>query len=234
MTIYFSDLHHDGVAEDFTKDPGWVGSHNRAKIESAPVGVHDFGFSAKTSFAGGKPGELGGDLWRSGKYAYYADRIGPLTLDDRLEASGKVVLQVGAPDSDVYLGWFSSADREKPPTASGHFLGVHVGGPTRIGHYFHPAFATARGTRGQADRGPILTPGKVFEWTLVYDPTANGGNGAIQVTLGKETVSLALKKGLKAEGARFDRFGLFNSTVGGQLVRIFLDDLKYTAARPNP
>ena len=76
----------------------------------------------------------------------------------------------------------------------------------------------------------MLTPGKVFEWSLVYDPAANGGKGEIHVTLGKETVTLALKKGLKAEGARFDRFGLFNSTAGGQLVRIFLDDLKYTAA----
>ena len=117
-----------------------------------PRGAHDFGFSAKTNFAGGKPGEVGGDLWRSGKYGYYADRIGPLTLDDRLEASGKVVLKVGAPDSDVYLGWFNSADKEKPPAEAGNFLGVHVGGPTRIGHYFHPAFATAKGTRGLADK----------------------------------------------------------------------------------
>src|SRR5262249_59853759 len=96
------------------------------------------------------------------------------------------------------------------------------------------AFATARGTQGEADKGPVLTPGKVFEWSLVYDPTASGGQGEIQVTLGKETVTLALKERLKAEGARFDRFGLFNSNIGGQLVRVFLDDLKYTAARPNP
>lgn len=234
MTIWFGDLRHDGITEDLTKDPGWVGSHNRAKLEHVPVGAHNFGFSPKTSFAGGKPGELGGDLWRSGKYAYYADRIGPLTLDDRLEASGKVVLLVGAPDSDVYLGWFSSANKEKPPAASGNFLGVHVGGPTRIGHYFHPAFATARGTRGLADKGPVLTPRKVFDWSLVYDPAANDGNGAIRVTLGQETVTLALRKGLKAEGARFDRFGLFNSNVGGQLVRIYLDDLKYTTGGPRP
>jgi sugar lactone lactonase YvrE len=234
MTIYFGDLQHDGVRVDLTKDPGWVGSNNRAKIESVPLGAHNFGFSARTSFAGGKPGELGGDLWRSGKYAYYADRIGPLTLEDRLEASGKVVLKVGAPDSDVYLGWFSSANKDKPPAEAGHFLGVHIGGPTRIGHYFHPAFATARGSRGHAKRGPVLRPGKVYEWSLVYIPTGNGGRGEIRVTLGQETVTLALKKGLKAEGAQFDRFGLFNSTAGGQLVRIFFDDLKYSAVRPAP
>jgi hypothetical protein len=69
---------------------------------------------------------------------------------------------------------------------------------------------------------------------MVYDPAANSGQGELRVTLGKESATLALKKGVKAESARFDRFGLFNSTIGGQLVRIYLDDLKYTATRPTP
>jgi hypothetical protein len=68
----------------------------------------------------------------------------------------------------------------------------------------------------------------------VYAPAANGGNGEVRVTLGRETVALALKKGLKAGGARFDRFGLFTAAAGGQLVRIYFDDLRYTAARPGP
>src|SRR5262249_27745851 len=142
------------------------------------------------------------------------------------------VLKVGAPDSDMFLGWFDSANKDRPPTQAGHFLGVHVGGPTRVGHYFHPSFTTAKGTRGQAAAGPLLTPGKVYDWALVYDPAAEGGKGAITVTLGKEPVTLVLRKGLKAQGARFDRFGLFTPAVGGQVVRIYLDDLKYTAARP--
>jgi hypothetical protein len=40
-----------------------------------------------------------------------------------------------------------------------------------------------------------------------------------------------LREGYRAQGGRFDRFGLFTSTAGGQLVRIYLDDLKYTASR---
>ncbi len=48
-------------------------------------------------------------------------------------------------------------------------------------------------------------------------------------TLGTESVSLALKPGQKAEGASLDRFGLFNATVGGQMVKTYLDDLTYTA-----
>jgi hypothetical protein len=160
--------------------------------------------------------------------------VGPLTLEDPLEASGKVVLQSGAPDSDMFIGWFKSAEQERSPVEAGHFLGVHVGGPTRVGHYFQPALTTARGTRDQARAGPVLEPGKAYDWSLAYDPAAADGQGAIRVTLGEESVTLVLKKGIKAEGASFDRYGLFTSTTDGQVVRIFLDDLQYTAARPAP
>lgn len=233
MTMHFADLQHDGKTENLSRDPGWLGSGNRATYQDRDqVGAHNFGHSAKTSHAGGAPGEMGGNLWRSGDYGYYADRIGPLTFDDRLEASGKVVLQVGAPDSDVFLGWFNGAVKE--PYEAGHFLGVHVGGPTRVGHYFHPAFSTAKGTHGLAEGGPLLAPGKTFAWSFVYDPVANGGRGELRATLGKESVTLPLKDGIKAQGGRFDRFGLFTSTAGGQLVRIWLDDLKYTAGKNTP
>jgi hypothetical protein len=134
----------------------------------------------------------------------------------------------------MFVGWFNGASKNEPPTKAGHFLGVHVGGPTRVGHYFHPSLATAKGTKFQAAAGPVLTPGKSYDWSLVYEPTALEGNGAITVTLDKESVTLPLKQGAKAQGASFDRFGLFTSNIGGQIVRIYLDDLTYTATRPLP
>ncbi len=228
-TMYFDDLQYDGRTQDFATDPQWVGAGNRVTFEDREqVGAHDFGYSAKTNHAGGTAGEVGGGLWRSGEFGYYADRVGPLNLEQRLEARGKVKLVTAGPDSDMYLGWFNSASKGKNAGDAKDFLGVHVGGPTRIGHYFIPVFGTAKGTKGKVDRGPILTPGKVFEWSLVYDPAANGGKGEMRVTLGKESVTLALKPGQKAEGANLDRFGLFTSTAGGQMVKIYLDDLKYT------
>ncbi len=51
------------------------------------------------------------------------------------------------------------------------------------------------------------------------------------MTLGKESVTLPLKKHLKAQGASFDRFGVFTPCIGGQIVRLYLDDLTYTVAR---
>ena len=232
LTMYFDDLQYDGKTQNFTKDPGWEGSGNRTSYpDREQGGAHDYGYSPTTSFAGGKAGEIGGTFWRGGKYSSYADRVGPLTLDDRLEAGGKVILQTGAPDSDVFLGWFNSANKDKPPSQAGHFLGVHVGGPTRVGHYFQPSLTTAQGTRAQAPAGPVLIPQKVYDWRLVYDPAAGGGNGAITVTLGEESVTLPFKKGIRAQGGSFDRFGLFTPAVGGQVVRMYLDDLNYSAAR---
>jgi hypothetical protein len=234
-TMYFDDLRFAGRTEEFANDPGsaWIGTGNRATYEDRELtGAHDFGFSAATNCAGGAaPGEVGGSLWRSGDYAYYGDRVGPLSLDQRLEARGKVRLVTAGPDSDMLIGWFNSASRDRSPDVAGHFVGVHVGGPTRIGHYFNPYFTTASGAYGKVEVGPILTPGKVFDWSLVYDPDANAGNGEMRVTLGTESVTLKLKPGLKQQGAKLDRFGMFTSQIGGQMVKIFLDDVTYTAGR---
>lgn len=247
MTVYFDDIQYDGKAEDFAKDPGWVGEGNAATFEDREQGgVHDFGFSAMTNAAGGKAGEIGGKLWRSGVYGYYADRVGPLSLTDRLEASGKVVLSVGQQDSVAYFGWFNSADKQNSPIQAGHFVGAKIGGPTKVGHYFLPAYATAQPKEVKLDpsgqhratvavegkQGPVFVPHKVYEWKLVYDPAGNGGKGVVVATLGTESVTLLLKEGDKAKGASLDRFGLFTGHRGGSFVRIFLDDLKYTAAKP--
>lgn len=233
MAVYFDDLEYLGRNQNFSKDPNWDASGNRTTYKTSLVaGAHDFGFS-NTSYAGGKPGEIGGTFWRTRPFAYYADRIGPLTFNDHLEARGKVVLTVGAPDSDMFIGWFnsSSTNRTTDPSDSGDFLGIHVGGPTRVGHYFQPSITTAEGFKQQSKSGPVLEPGKVYDWSLSYDPIAENNFGAIRVTLGNESVTLPLKKGIKTKTGTFNRFGLFNSTIGGQVVRIYLDDLQYTTSR---
>lgn len=228
-TMFFDDLMIDGRSEDFARDPGWAGVGNRTTYEDREVvGAHDFGFS-ETNHAGGKAaGEVGGGLWRSGDYGFHADKVGPLGFDQPLEAHGKVKLVTAGPDSDMHFGWFSSAAKDRSPDETGNFLGIHVGGPTRIGHYFIPTLTTAKGTKAKVEQGPILTPGKVFDWSLRYEPEANKGNGEMRVTLGSESVTLALKPGVKKQGAVLDRFGLFTSQVGGQMVKIFLDDVSYT------
>lgn len=232
-TIYFDDLTLNGEALAFDTDPEWLGSGNRATFEDREqAGAHDFGFSADTQHAGGAAkGEVGGGLWRSGEFAFYADRIESLGLDQMLEARGRVKLLAAGPDSDMLLGWFSSESKQRGIGDHQDFVGIHVGGPTRVGHYFIPQLATSKGPGGKVEHGPTLTPGRVFDWSLSYDPAANDGRGQMRVTLGMETVTLDLKPGVRQQGARLDRFGLFTNNIGGQLVKIYLDDLRYTAQK---
>jgi hypothetical protein len=246
--VWFDDLQHDGKSEDFTRDPQWEGAGNRARFqETLPIGYHDFGFSAATHFAGGAPGEIGGSFWRLSKaYGYYADRVGTLTLEDALEARGKLVLQVGTPDSEMAFGWFSSAQKDIPvhmkngKRQEGHldksdnFLGVYLAGPSRLGRCLQPALVTEKGSRvifNKVDEAPRPTPGTVYDWTVKYDPSGAGGLGTVTVTLGDTSATLTLDANAKAEGARFDRFGFFPSGGGG-LVQIYFDNLHYTARRP--
>jgi hypothetical protein len=234
VTAYYDDLQFDGRSEDFSKDPDWEGVGNLATYQAEEVvGAHDYGYSAASRFAGGGTGEIGGIVWRTEKnFGYYADRVGPLTLNDRLEARGKVILTVGGPDSAAYLGWFSSEAKELPASDAGNFVGIRIEGPTRVGHYFLPGYTTAKASRSGPSSGPVLTPFKTHEWTLLYDPAADNGRGAMQVTLDGETVTHPLKPGHKQEGARFDRFGILSARPGGSMVKIFFDDLTYTIAAP--
>jgi len=232
-TVYFGDLERDGQPLDLRTDPHWDAVGNRSTSPKGASSANDFGFS-NTSRAGGKSGEIGGTIWRMGKlWASYADRVGSLTFEDRLEASGKVMLEVGAPDSGMLFGWFKDRPQDAAPDKAGSFIGVRVAGSSRVGHYFAPAFTTAKGTARTASKGPVLIPGRAYDWTLTYDPTAKNGLGVVRVTLGGESFSLDLKKGDKVQGGQFDRFGLFSihNDSGHALVKIWFDDLKYTAQK---
>ena len=234
LTVYFDDLEYCGRTQDFSVDPQWDGSRNRVTYKATDVAAaQNFGFS-QTNLAGGKPGEIGGTFWRSeGNWGYYADKVGPLSMHDRLEARGKVVMTAAGPDADMAFGWFHANDDKSAPDKAGDFLGIHVGGPTRMGHPFLPTFCVNPDLRGIAKEGPSLLPGKTYAWTLLFDPEANKGDGAITATLGDQSVTLNLRKGQKqlAQDARFDHFGMFSIGPGGQMVKIYLDDLQYTVAQ---
>jgi hypothetical protein len=246
MTLYVDDLTLGDKTLDFASDPGWIGVANHENyVRGNEGGKHDFGYSA-TNFAGGaSAGELGGTIWRSGVYAFYADKVGPLSLNDKLEASGKVVLNVGPPDSGMYIGYFNGDATEYSPAQAGNFVGIKIGGPTRVGHYFVPAYSpmqTSKPQKGdkknppsiaiERDKGPVLVPQKQFDWKFTYDPAAEAGKGAITVKLDGESVTLPLKPGDKEKGATLNRFGLFTLNRGGSYVKIYFDDLTYTVGKP--
>ena len=240
LEVYFDDLVLDGTPENFRVDPGWEGKGNSVKFEDRVRRPwNDFGFRP-TAHAGGQPGELGGIIWRDEQPAYYADRVGPLTLEDELSASGTFALSMAGSDSGVYLGWFHAADKRgkdvpEHETPQENLLSLLIEGPSRIGHYVRPAYRTSDGAGGIPDAGPILRPdGRVHRWSIRYSPREAGGRGRVTVTLDDQALSLDLEPGHRARGATFDRFGLFNHQSGGHMVELYIDDLTYTTRPPGP
>jgi hypothetical protein len=241
--VWLDDVTVNGAKEDFTTDPGWDGFQNRRTYVTADVRPRfDFGYS-RTHDAGGEgEGELGGLVFRGDcrypdRMAYYGDRLEALTLDKPLRASGKVCLRRGVTDSTALIGFFHSraSVRVNPSQDSGlpdDFLGVAIGGPSREGFYFAPAYRVRGGGQGQAggEGTPRIEPdGTSSPWSLEYSPAGAGGRGRIAVRLGKQSVGLDLKEGDRAAGARFDRFGMITTWVDGNGQHVSFDDLTYTA-----
>lgn len=239
--VWLDDVTINGVTEDFGRDPGWDGFHNRRSYETKQVRPRfDFGFSP-THHAGGRAaGELGGVIYRGDcrypeRMASYADRLDELTLEKPLRASGKVCLKRGVTDSGVLIGFFNSEEsmRSNPSQDNGlprSFLGVSTDAPSRDGFYFTPIYRLKNDAGGRASGDhPILYPdGAVHDLTFTYSPTAADGRGEITVTLDRQTVRLPLGQGHKVAGTRFNRFGLITTWVDGNSQTIYFDDLTYT------
>lgn len=232
-TIWLDDLEIDGAREDFPKDPAWEGIGNRTTFRDCAVRPqHDFGY-CPSSFAGGKPGEVGGLIWRiestrPQEACYYAAPVGALSLKDELTASGKLCLRRASADSAILFGWFNSFTPIGAPPLN--FAGILIEGPSAVGHYFRPVCRNAEETQAAMKKGPVLRPDeKPHQWTLHYDPKANERRGRIEASLDGQPVSLDLTEGLQKTNAAFDRFGFLSWQRGGHFVEIYFDDLSYTA-----
>ena len=232
MNVYLDDLKIDGESYDFTDEPDWEEKGNRITFNDREIRpYHNFGWSP-TNHAGGEPGEVGGLIWRADERkpeqaGYYAARVGHLTMNHKLEASGKVSMIRAGVDSAVLIGWFNSQTHIGAPPRN--FVGIMVEGPSRVGHYFRPVYANSQGQYEIMKEGPVIRPtGTSHPWHLSYTPEANDGQGQITVTFNGETISLNLKSGVRADGAVFDRFGLLSYQRGGHFVDIYFDDISYT------
>ena len=244
MDAYFDDLLVDGRPLQCDAAEGWRGEGNDASFEERVIRPrHHYGFSP-TSYAGGKPGELGGIVFRDERPSYYAADVGKLSLEEPLGASGRIVLRGAGADSAVCLGWFDGKSKREKNTSElkapqPGWLGVIVEGPSSVGHYFRAAYSSARGSgqspcedpRTGAERPVIRPDGQVHRWAIEYAPEAAGGGGNITVQFDESTHSLAVRPEHRAEGAVFDRFGIFNLQAGGHHVEFYLDDVAYTSGR---
>ncbi|MEX0586950.1 MAG: hypothetical protein WD176_09910, partial [Pirellulales bacterium] len=197
-----------------------------------------------THFAGGRAaGELGGLVYRGdcrepAKMAYYADKLGELSPQKPLRASGKISLHRGVSDSSVLIGFFDSRASTETNASQANglpdsFLGISTDAPSSEGFYFAPTYRFGGDYGHGANHSPphLYPDGKTHDWTLVYSPTA-GTDGEITATLDGRKVRLPLGKGHRdaSEKAktRFDRFGIITTWIDGNSQTIYFDDLTYT------
>lgn len=240
--LWFDNVSINGVMEMFAHDPHWDEFHNRRSYTTRLVRPwFDFGYSP-THFAGGRAaGEMGGLVFRGdGRYtnlmAFYGAPLAELTLHKPLSASGKIALCRGVSDSDVLFGFFHS-DHSLNSAGSDaiamppDFLGVSIGGPSREGFMFVPAYRLHEKEQNGAPHGPYILPdGVPHDWTLVYSPAVNGESRMI-VTLDGKGVSLPVPNKNQAMDAHFNRFGLISTHTDGNSQLIYFDDVTYTVSQ---
>ncbi len=235
MVIYFDDLKFNEEVEDFSKDPGWTGVGNHEYFEDPVLyGTNDFGYSS-TSYAGGEIGEIGGRLWRVDKgeahlKGWYGTDTGNLSLDERLEARGRIAFRKFCIDTGMHIGFFNHEEQGWHPR---NFVGVNIDSYTPVGLLFMPMYGTSEGAWdiGDANRSPwFVDDGKPLDWSIIYDPGAAEGRGAVTATLGDQSFTLPLKVGEKEQGAVMNRFGIFNmQDNNGKYCEVYLDDIEYTS-----
>jgi hypothetical protein len=77
-----------------------------------------------------------------------------------------------------------------------------------------------------------LPTGQAYQWSITYDPHANGGRGRVTATLNVDTASDELSADHKADGAEFNRFGLLNVTKQWDSAgKLWLDDVTINGER---
>src|SRR5262245_61569300 len=221
--------------ERFDKDPGWDGHNNRSTTPEPRTVRQDFGFS-DTANAGGERGEVGGFITPAAEPAWYAKRLTAKTLNDPLAASGKLLCR--GRQFHVLIGFFNSGTVNEWRTANSISLRLLGKGDV---FYAYVEYATSRWRAGGDSPGVCaivrdtatgrsalrgFRTGVAHECSLRYDPDGRAGAGTITVTLGGETAVCHLSAGHKADGAKFDRFGLMpvlkSAVTGGE---VWLDDV---------
>ena len=237
VELYLGDLRVDGVPQHPDRDRAWQGRDNHVSWHDCFTGRPDF-----FGWTGPRDRRLGGLISRTeekppGQGAFYADRVGRLSLDDRLHAEGTVRLERANSDSATLLGWFDprSSGEGEAQSSPPDFVGLAISGPTRIGQYFGPLVADRRGRLApEKATGIVFNPGPgTYRWTLDYFPD-RGRAGQVRVRLGGRDATVELAPKLRAAGARLTRFGMRTVERGGSFQVVYFDDLRYTVERGKP
>src|SRR5215213_1413994 len=98
LSVATTFLRAEVKTEHFDADPKWDALHNHITPEKAATVVQDFGYRPDK-------GDIGGRVQRAAKPAYYAAKIEPKTLNNKLSASGAFTLEKSTSACEVFFGW---------------------------------------------------------------------------------------------------------------------------------
>ena len=215
--IYSGEMLARERHESFDSNPAerWEGSNNRPR--SSPVVIkQDFGYSHSKN-ASRTLGEVGGLIAPAGELAHCGKRLSSLTLNDHFSASGTMVVKKGG--GNTLLGFYNPATANEWRTANtlvfrvngrGEFFHVHV-------EYTTQKWRAGASVIGRVDQKAdrvypveISSGDTVYPWSLEYDPAGNAGSGSISATFGTDKAICTLAAEHRADGAKFDHFGILN------------------------
>jgi len=200
--------------ESFDQDPQWDGHNNRSvRAESIR---QDFGWSAATTNAGGAPGEMGGWIQPAAEPAWYAKKIPTRTWRDPLSASGTMRVEKGG--GHTLIGFFEERTLNEWRTPNTLALRIQHRGDVFNCHFEHCTrqWRAGAGIIGTYDKvrdrmhAIELPCGRVYTWSLQYDPNGRNGGGVVTATLGGETATYEITPDHKADGAEFNHCGVVN------------------------
>ncbi len=220
--------------ERFDTDPGWDGDNHRSTHWGPRTLVQDFGFSPSRHAGGAAAGEIGGTITPAAEPAWYAKPIAELSLDDELTASGTVACDGGP--FHVLIGFFNSQTVNEWRTANsvairllgrGEHFYAYTEYATRLwragGTPPHGSFRAGTGEFDNTEFAVGLAP---HTWSFHYDPAAHDGRGGLSATIDGQTIECTLDEGHRADGARFDRFGIMTVLKSADHPgEVWLDDL---------
>jgi hypothetical protein len=182
---------------------------------------------------------MGGLITAAAEPAYYAKTIEPATFDTPLAASGTIAFTAG--EIHVLVGFFNADTLNEWRTPNSIALRI-LGRYGRMYCYVEYCTALWRAdgdypggfsqeknpVTGRLDlKGFEAGEGKSLRWSLVYDPKANDGDGAVIATVGDERAVCNVRPALRKDGASFNRFGLLPVMKTADAVgEVWLDDVE--------
>ena len=225
--------------EHFDADPGWEGFRNRLVPQPPHVVRQHFGYRATNYAKGAKAGEIGGWIQRSITPAYYGKPIKPLTLDDKISFSGRFAVRKDQNPSGTLFGLFNDALSRGWRT--NHSLAVRIDG-NGAKYWLFFEYGTQSWNSGckgcfEGDAyqttatKPFPADGTPHDFTVTYDPAGNDGSGTISFVLDGRPYDLPLNTGHRADGATFNRFGIWNQQTTGDGSELYFDDLSLNGER---